>query len=168
MKLIPLSQGKFAQVDDEDYNYLMQWKWFYSRGYALRGIWRNENGKQSRIWMHRLIMHTPQELEVDHINGDGINNQKYNLRNCTREQNFRNAHKSKVNTSGFKGVTYESRLKINRWRAVIRINRKYFHLGHFFTSEEAAHVFDKAAFNAFGEFAYLNFPEEWINRDVRF
>jgi hypothetical protein len=95
MKLISLTQGKFAQVDDWNYDWLMQWKWYANKNrdtyYAVRKC--KINGKESAILMHREIMGTPIELVVDHINHDGLNNMEYNLRNCTESQNQRNQRK---------------------------------------------------------------------------
>ncbi len=95
MKLIPLSQnggknkGKyFAKVDDEDYDYLMQWKWSYSHGYASRQAKKWELFSAKHISMHRLIMMCMTSSEIsDHIDMDRLNNQKYNLRKCTKLQN---------------------------------------------------------------------------------
>ncbi len=95
MKLIPLTQGKFAQVDDEDYDYLNQWKWYTTKNhktfYAARHI--RINGKQKLIYMHRVIMNIIKGYKTDHIDHNGLNNQKYNLRICTCQENNRNRKK---------------------------------------------------------------------------
>lgn len=92
MKLIPLSQGQFAQVDDEDFDWLNQWKWCadYNHGaYYARRTWFL-NGKCYHVAMHREIMKTPKGIEVDHADLDGLNNQEYNIRNCNHGQNMAN------------------------------------------------------------------------------
>jgi hypothetical protein len=93
MKEISLTQGQVALVDDEDYDYLMQWKWHFYKGthshYAVCSLPR-KNGKRTGFRMHRLIMNTPPDLVVDHIDHNGLNNQKSNLRNCTKCQNQAN------------------------------------------------------------------------------
>ena len=86
MRRIELTQNKFALVDNEDYERLNGIKWYYSNGYAVHSLYKN--GKFSgRLWMHRLIMNTPTGMEVDHKNGNGIDNRKSNLRNCNHFQN---------------------------------------------------------------------------------
>lgn len=121
MKEINLTQGKKAIVDDDMYEYLSQWKWCYSHGYAIRQSSR-VNGKQHTIWMHRQIMATPKGMETDHIDRNKLNNQYHNLRICTRSQNTMNTGVHVDNTSGFKGVTWHKR-KLG-WQAQIRVNGK--------------------------------------------
>lgn len=99
MKLIPLTQGKFAQVDDEDYDYLMQWKWYTKKGrntfYAVRSIFtRTKEGKKSskRVYMHRDLLNIQDSnILVDHIDCNGLNNQSNNIRECTMKQNQANS-----------------------------------------------------------------------------
>lgn len=100
-------------------------------------------------------MNTPKELDTDHINRNGLDNRKENLRLCTIKQNSYNAKLSKRNSSGYKGV---SKTWNGKWRARIRVNDIEKHLGVFFTSKEAAQVYDNAAQKYYGEFANLNFP----------
>lgn len=156
MKEIKLTQGQITSVDDEDYDYLMQWKWYaisYHRSYRAMRNSPIINGKKKNIYMHRVIMKTPDHLHVDHIDHNPLNNQKSNLRNCTKHQNNMNSgyHGS---TSGFKGVSY---LK-NRWIfARIKVNQKQIYLGYFKTTTEAAMAYDEAARKYFGEFANPNF-----------
>jgi hypothetical protein len=158
MKEIKLSQrgrnkGKFvALVDDSDFEYLNQFKWYAQKDKTTYYVKRYE--KNIMIYMHRLIMNTPKGMQVDHKDHDGLNCQKNNMRNCIRSQNMRN-RKAKINgTSNYLGV------HINRGKYIvahIRINGKEKHLGTFKTIEEAATARDKASIKYFGEFAYLNF-----------
>lgn len=162
MKKIELTRNQFALVDDEDYEYLNQWKWHAMPGrnkyYAQRVEYVYLNGKRSKILhtMHSSIMKlTTKEFVIDHIDGDGLNNQKINLRKCTRLQNsFNRIKQNRKATSNFKGVYwYKSR---NCWRAQIMFNRKTIPLGYFNIEESAAIAYNDAAIKYFGEFAKLN------------
>ena len=155
MKEIPLTQGKVTLVDDEDFEYLNQWKWYYDNcGYARRSIHVPDQGA---ILMHRAIVQTPDDMETDHINGNKLDNQRTNLRICTMPQNRRNRRAYANNTSGFKGVVWNMSAK--KWEAYIRMNIKRIYLGLFADPAEAARAYDKAATQYYGEFANLNFPE---------
>lgn len=159
MKLIPLTQGQFAQVDDEDYDSLMQWKWHAIKGrlsyYAVRAIPNTfKKKRQTTLWMHREIMNTEDGVLVDHVDHDGLNNQKGNLRNCSISQN--NCNKKPVSKTGFKGVT---KVHERRYRAAIRVNRKALNLGAYEDPVSAAKMYDMYAEFYFGEFAFLNFPK---------
>jgi len=161
MKKIPLSQGKFALVDDEDFDYLNQWKWHAWRNkrafYALSNI---VSGRvRTAIKMHRLLAQVSDPLlQVDHIDGNGLNNQKSNLRVCLNIQNAMNRGKRKVKTtSKYKGVN----LKIRRsgtivWVAQIQVDGRKMHIGCFETQESAALAYNEAAKEHFKEFAFLN------------
>jgi hypothetical protein len=161
MKTITLSQNKVALVDDEDYDFLNQWKWCaikYKNGnyYAVRHPeWDPITKKQITIHMHRLIMNAPDSLEVDHWDSNTLNNQKDNLRLATHSQNQSNRGKTKRNTSGYKGVSLCK--KTNKWRALIKFNKKSIHLGYFNNIIDAARAYDQKAIELFGEFAKLNF-----------
>ncbi len=155
LKKIKLTQGKFAKVDDDDFERVNQWKWSYHDGYADRNSQYDVFGKRKTIKMHRVIMNTPDGMETDHRDRDGLNNQKNNLRICTEIQNRRSRGRDIDNTSGYKGVTWR---KSNRkWVARIAVNRVPIHLGSFSTSKDAALAYDRAAKKYYGEFAYPNF-----------
>jgi len=153
MKTIPLSQGKVAICDDEDYQWLSKWTWYYTYyGYAARA-----SGKRT-FYMHRELMQTPDGMETDHVNRDMLDNRKENLRVCTRAENRQNSKTRTDNLAGYKGVN-----KIcNKWRARIRINNSQKHLGLYSTPEEAARAYDNAARSIFGKFAKLNFESKLV------
>lgn len=153
-KQIPLTKGYFAIVDDDDYEWLNQWKWQYCKsrktGYAVRTIQRD--GKKTGIKMHRVLLDAPDELQVDHIDRNGLNNQRNNLRLATSLQNSRNS-RSRMGTSLYKGVClYKNRA----WASQIRTSERILHLGYFPTQWEAAQAYNDAARKYFGEFAVLN------------
>lgn len=160
MKLIPLTQGKFAKVDDEDYEWLMQFKWQASleRGiwYAVSGFSNKEKGS-GKLRMHRLILGLTDRYELgDHIDHDGLNNQRNNLRNSNHSTNAMN--KRKKTGLEYKGVCI-SRIRGHiYYRSFIMINGQSSYLGNFKTAMEAAKTYDKKALELFGEFAKLNFP----------
>lgn len=156
-KELILSQGKVALVDDEDYEWLNQWKWYAlvnNRGtfYAVR----SEYGPQKRktIILHRVILIAPVGMHVDHINGDGLDNRRCNLRLSTNSENLSNRTRTKKNTSGFKGVYWYKSNK--KWTAQICVNFRKIYLGMYDDPKEAAHAYDKAAIEHFGEFAKTN------------
>ena len=155
MKEIKLTQGQVALVDDEDYDFLNQWKWYAHKGRkdGLFYAGKRNNGDIKQIWMHRLIMNTSRGLTVDHIDHNGLNNQKCNLRNCSMSQNKMNV--TPIGLSKFLGVHPRN----DKYVAQIKVNGKKIYIGTFKTEEDAAHAYDNAAKKYFGEFANLNFKE---------
>lgn len=161
MKEIPLSKGKVALVDDEDYDRLMAiGKWYCSpQGYAVKNIQigsyrRGEKKKYKRLHMHRVVINAPDNMQVDHKFGDKLDNRKKNLRLCTASQNQGNSATGKNNTSGYKGVVWHK--KAGKWRGKIGIRGKSIHLGLFETAIEAAKTYNAASLEHYGGFARLN------------
>lgn len=151
MKEIKLNKGFITQVDDEDFDYLNQWRWHYNKFSVKRTIRLGKTFKC--IIMSRLLLNVnDSSLMIDHIDGNPLNNSKINLRICSHNDNIKNLSKHKDNTSGYKGVTKRR----NKWRARICVNRKHISLGCFLTKEEAARAYNEAAIIYFGEFARLN------------
>ena len=155
MKTIELTQGKVAIVDDEDYEYLNKLKWYYSNGYAIRNL-PTINGKRGTMWMHRVIINTPDKMDTDHKNGDMLDNRRINLRACTHSDNLLNRDKTKKNIVGYKGVYIKKGRKHNIYCAAIKYTGKLKHLGYFRTPKEAAKTYNKAALKYHGEFAKIN------------
>jgi len=152
MKEIQLTQGKVTIVDDDMYDYLNQWKWYYNGRYAQRQQWMG-NGKEKNIHMSRLIMNAPDDMQVDHINHDKLDNRRSNLRICTGSQNCANTRKHSTNISGIKGVSWD---KINnKWVARMSYQRKYINLGRYTNLDDAAEAYANGAKKYFGEFAYV-------------
>lgn len=154
MKKIQLSNGGFAMVDDEDYDGLSKYLWYSYCGYAYRTVSRLLGKKN--ISMHVDLLGKKDGLEIDHIDGNRLNNQKSNLRFCTRSQNQINKKLQKNNTSGYKGVSKRS----DSYVAQIKNKGKVKYIGSFGSAEDAARAYDKEAKKTYGEFAYLNFSEK--------
>lgn len=157
MKQIPLTRGQFALVDDEDFDGLSKFKWHLrtvkdsDRMYAYRFDGDGGNGNKRPVAMHRQILsETRRNIDVDHEDRNGLNNQRSNLRLSTRSQNNANAAIPKDNKSGYKGVSFDKTR--NLWKAGLASKN----LGRFETKEDAARAYNKAAFDQFGKFARLN------------
>ena len=152
-KLIFLTQGKYSIVDDEDFEKINQYKWWcrpYNNGNE-RAVGRV---KGKSIFMHRFILNPPKDIGIDHIDHNGLNNRRENLRLATPSQNQANSYGKRFGKySKFKGVTFN---KIGGWQAQIGKNNKMIYLGCFSKEEDAARAYNKAAIKLFGEFAYLN------------
>ncbi len=158
MKHIPLTQGKFAIVDDEDYEYLMQWKWYALRNgntyYAVRNFRGSAQSKarQGKILMHRIIAQTSPGAHTDHENHNGLNNRKTNLRQCTFGENQYNRLPTDNCRSQYRGVCWG---RIG-WVARIKHNSRSIWLGSHTSEVGAAKAYNRKAQELFGEFAYLN------------
>lgn len=159
----PTHGNKIALVDDEDYEYLNQWKWqvkkhrktFYA--HRTKQI-PNSNRKKDHFKMHRVVMNVADpKIEVDHVDHNGLNCQRSNLRIATRKQNKQNASSHKDSASKYLGVLVEKRKNGISYCAQIGINGKSTHLGSFKSEEEAAKAYDRAAIKHYGEFANPNF-----------
>lgn len=151
MKEIPLSQGYVALVDDDFFDVLSRYKWYYVDGKAGTHI----DGNRNHTYMHQLIMATANtHLIVDHIDRNGLNNQRSNLRLCNTSQNIANSGPRTNNTSGFKGVYFCNQTR--KWRAEIKYLGKKKCLGRYATKVEAALAYNVGAKQYFGEFAYQN------------
>lgn len=159
MKYIPLTQGKFALVDDEDYEGLNQWKWRVNKNhnnyYAVRTQHHGE-GIREEIIMARLLMEAPKRMQIDHINGNGLDNRKENLRVVTHQQNAWNTKKRK-GSSIYKGVRWFA--QTNQWFVQICKDCKVLYIGLFDNEQHGAMAYDIWAKDLFGEYARLNFPQ---------
>lgn len=157
VRRVPLSRGLVAIVDESDYEHAMQagpWHAVQSHRtfYARRNI-AKPDGRRGAVALHTLLTGWP---TVDHINGDGLDNRRTNLRPATNDQNRYNQRKHSNNTSGYKGVTWHERS--GRWRARIGVAGRKLSLGLYETAEAAARAYDEAAVRYFGDYAALNFP----------
>jgi hypothetical protein len=158
MKAIPLTRGLVTLVDDDDYEWISQWKWYASVVKGERKFYATTDLDGRSIKMHRIILGLqPRDgVEVDHRDGDSLNNQRHNLRQATHSQNMANIGLRKTNKSGYKGVHWNKRA--GKWMSQIRKKGTRIHLGTFTDAEEAARAYDAKAKELHGDFAYLNFP----------
>ena len=148
--------NRFTLVDDEDFNWLNQWKWRTEFARGKKYVCRSKReGFGTR--MHRVILKAKKGEEIDHIDGDGLNNQKVNLRFCTHAENMRNRDLQKNNTSGYKGVSWSRKNK--KWQAHIKYKGKQMGLGLFFCLIKAAAAYDEAAKKLYGKYARINFQK---------
>lgn len=143
---ICLTLGQETIVDKDDYGYLTQFFWqarptrTKKNFYAIRNVGWDNQGRRLKVSMHREIMHFPEGLEVDHINGDPLDNRKHNLRICTHAENVRNQNR-KSNKAGHKGITKHG----DKWRAQIGVNYEKVHIGVYETRNEAIAAYTTAS-----------------------
>jgi hypothetical protein len=166
MKTIALTKGKVTLVDDADHEELTKYKWhatessrgkFYARTAVYFGKEAGTKSGNKMMFMHRMLL--PDAPTVDHIDSNGLNNCRNNLRKCSQKENTRNSQKQKKK-AGFKGTTWISweKGKKGKWVAQIQTGGKRFYLGCFEREVDAARAYDAAALKHFGEFAKINFP----------
>jgi hypothetical protein len=161
---IPLTQGKVALVSDNQFERVGQFNWYAMKGlsgtwYAVRNGKRTPSGREPLIYLHRFLLGiTDTKIEVDHVDGNGLNCQDENLRPCLHVQNVHNFSRPRNNTTGFKGVSLNK--KLQKYQAYIKVRGVMKHLGLFSEPTDAAKAYDKAAVEHFGEFAKLNFQTE--------
>lgn len=150
MKMIPLTRGQFAKVDDADYGWLTQWKWSLNSGYACRGIW--DGAKVCYVSMHRLLLGLEfgDPRKADHVNRDTLDNQRVNLRIATSSQNAANRS---LAPGKLRGVNQHD---CGRWQVNLTFQGKRMWLGCFNSPQEAASARDKKFKELHGEFAMLN------------
>lgn len=151
MKEIKLTKGKYAIVDDEDYEFLNKYKW-HACNYG--GKWYAGRKHYKKIYIHNEIMNPPTGMQVDHINRNGLDNRRCNLRICTKNQNQKN--KSNFGKSKYHGVSLFS---CGKCKASIQSDKLPYYLGSFNTEIEAALAYDRMAILLHGEYANLNFPD---------
>lgn len=171
MRTIALTRGYVTVVDDTDYAFLSQWRWRALvqgqapnlRVYAVSAVVRDD-GTRNEIRLHRVLWQhangaIPRGAEIDHREPGqfgGLDNRRSNLRLTTKALNQANSRKGRNNTSGFKGVWWQKQARL--WRADLIVNGRKRHLGYFQNKEDAARAYDRAAVEAFGEHARVNFP----------
>lgn len=162
MKKIPLhgkrGEGKFALVDDQDYELASKYSWWVSAdGHVRTTLYLGGGRAHARhklLGLHQLIMNAPPGMVVDHKHGNPLDNRRSELRVCTNQQNGHNRRAGRNNTSGYKGVSFHK--ATGKWQASIRREWRSVHLGVFNTAEEAARAYNEAAIDYHGEFAHVN------------
>lgn len=151
-----INSNKSAIIDDEDFDLVSRYKWYEQKHPST--IYARTGGRKFRTSMHRLIMNAKKGQKVDHINHDGLDNRKENLRFTTATRNGQNRIGKTYGSSLYKGVYWNKWAR--KWRADITVNKKHVCLGYFTNEVTAAVAYDVAAHQYFGEFAYLNFRED--------
>lgn len=154
---IPLTQGKVAVIDFADFEKVRKYKWVAFKG---RKTWyaRCSIGPINyKLYLHRLILNARAGVQVDHRDGDGLNNTQHNLRSCSNSQNHQALQIKHVHaTSRFRGVCWDKKRLL--WFAQTKHEGRHFNIGRFASEEEAARAYDAKAKELFGEFASPNFP----------
>jgi len=155
MRYIELTQGYKSMIDCSNYNLLNNWSWRITpNGYAIASDKKIIKGERRHFYMHRVVLSAKKGQQIDHINGNKLDNRVSNLRFSTQQQNIANAKKRK-GKSKYKGV---NPTKGGRWFAATHKNGERFYLGRFDYEEDAAKAYDKKLIELYGEFACINFP----------
>lgn len=153
---LTLTRGQVCYVDVADLPILSQYRWAADRCgpefYAVSYLWRSN--RSHRLYMHRLLMGAGTSEEIDHINANGLDNRRENLRLATRSQNNANQRLTRRNASGFRGVSWDRTR--HKWAAHICFQKKHMALGRHDTAEDAARAYNAKARELFGEYARLN------------
>ena len=159
MKEIPLSQGKYALIDDSDYKLVSKYKWHtHKTKRKHRVVYYARSNNKPMIYMHRLILNLlSNKLEGDHRDGNGLNNQRYNIRLATKSQNLASPLLVRPHTSKYRGVSWNRKNK--KWTAQIGGKYSYKYLGYFHDEKKAAKAYDKEAIILYKDFSKLNFPQ---------
>lgn len=160
VSLIALGYKRYAIVDTEDLRRLSRFRWFASnksKKSSKPKFYAQRNDVDKTIYMHHEVLSMDGSIQLDHINGNTLDNRKANLRVCTRRQNSQNSRKRQGCSSRFKGVFWSK--NTGKWRARIKNSVKRIHLGYFESESQAAKAYDEKAKELFGEFAHLNFPD---------
>lgn len=165
---LQLPTGEWVYYNEEDVELIEAHRWRRNRSsrdktsYAYADI--RKSGRRITVKMHRLILNAPPGVQVDHVDGNGLNNVRSNIRLATPSQNTGNRRLSVCNTTGYKGVSWDK--GTGKWRARIKLNDKERHLGLFNDPWEAAQAYNHAALEQWGEFAYLNVKHEDTNKSA--
>lgn len=156
MRKIKLTQNKYTLIDNNWFDYLSSWSWYFDGRYAVREARDSEGVGRKLVYMHRVVMGDPYNtngLEVDHKDSNGLDNRNKNLRWATRAENCRNKVIRSCNTSGYVGVSFHKGMK--KWRARIWVNKVEIIIGYFISKDDAALAYNDSALKYFGKFAKL-------------
>lgn len=157
MREIPLYSSRFlglvAVVDDEDFDLVCRYRWNVLQG-PTGILYAHGRIRGPKVLMHRLILNLSCDIEVDHVDHNGLHNWRSNLRAATRSQNNANRRPNRGGTSQYKGVTWDS--EAGRFMVQGRLDGKRKFIGRFVSELEAAKAYNKFALDCYGEFAFLN------------